>query len=433
MLLEPKTAKVFAPLWTQPGRYLGAWGGRGSGKSNDRAQAVVLKMIMAPGSRIVCLREVQNSIKDSVYQLICDWIERLGVGPLFDVTRDEIRGPGGSVCIFRGMKDQNAESIKSLEGYTVAWFEEAQTCSQRSLDLLRPTIRAPGSQLWFTWNPRKKTDPVDVFLRQRQLPDAVVVRANYSDNPWFPAELEGERQIDARGDEPRYRNIWLGDYEELSDAQLISAALVDRARKAKVQATRFDEVIMAVDVARYGDDETVICFRRGRDAYSEPWVAYAKLDTMEVAARVATHFDRVKPNALFVDETGVGAGVVDRLRQLGYPVTPVNFGARPDGMTDAKTANKRAEMWVRMREWLRGEVGIPDDPALEAQLTGVEYKHDANNAILLEKKEDMKKRGLPSPDRADALALTFAYPVMVAEFEEEPDDRRRTANATTGY
>jgi hypothetical protein len=110
----------------------------------------------------------------------------------------------------------------------------------------------------------------------------------------------------------------------------------------------------------------------------------------------------------------------------------VNFGSKPDGMTNAKVANKRAEMWVRMREWLNGAVGIPDDPTLEAHLTAVEYTHDANNAILLEKKEDMKRRGLPSPDRADALALTFAYPVMVPDWEEEDDDRR-SVNATTGY
>lgn len=432
LTLKPETADVFAPLWTQPARYRGAWGGRGSGKSNDRAQAVVLRMVTEPGSRIVCLREVQNSIKDSVYQLICDWIERLKLGPMFEITRDEIRGPGGSLCIFRGMKDQNAESIKSLEGYTIAWFEEAQTCSQRSLDLLRPTIRAPGSELWFTWNPRARTDPIDIFLRQKPPRDAVVVRANYDSNPWFPSELEGERLLDETGDEARYRNIWLGDYEDQSDRQLISSKVVDRAMTTKAEVTRQDEMIMAVDVARYGDDETVICFRRSRDAYSEPWIQLSKLDTMEVAARVAFHYDRVRPNALFVDETGVGAGVVDRLKQLGYPVTPVNFGSKPDGMTNAKVANKRAEMWVRMKEWLNGEVGIPDDPQLAAQLTSVEYKHDANNALLLERKEDMKRRGLPSPDRADALALTFAYPVMVADWSEDEDDRR-TVNATTGY
>jgi hypothetical protein len=391
-------------------------------------------MIAVPGTRVVCLREVQNSIKDSVYQLLCDWIERLGVGHLFDITRDEIRGIGqaqGSLCIFRGMKDQNAESIKSLEGFRIAWFEEAQTCSQRSLDLLRPTMRAPGSELWFTWNPRFKTDPVDIFLRQNPPHEAIVVQANFSDNPWFPDELEIERQIDERGDEARYRHIWLGGYEELSDSQLIPAGLVEKARKRKVEPNPKEEVIMGVDVARFGDDETVIAIRRGRNAYHEPWLVFSKLDTMQTAARVAREFDRIKPHALFVDETGVGAGVVDRLRQLGYPVMPVNFGSKPDDLTDAKVANKRAEMWVRMKEWLQGEVGIPDDPKLEADLTSVEYKFDANNAILLERKEDMKKRGLASPDRGDALALTFAYPVRFDTYEDaEPNWDR---SAVTGY
>ena len=432
MILKPKTPKVFAPLWRQKARYKGAFGGRGSAKSQDRAQHLVIRLASEPGLRAVCLREVQNSIKDSVHQLVSDWIGRLELGRHFEITRDEIRGANGSQCIFRGMKDQNAETIKSLEGYGVAWFEEAQTCSARSLDLLRPTIRAPGSELWFSWNPRFKTDPVDRFLRANRPHNAVVVEANYCDNPFFPQELEEERSLDEQGDEARYRHIWLGDYEEISDAQLISSALVDAARERKIDTEAHDELIMGVDVARYGDDETVICFRRGRDAYSEPWLMFSKLDTMETAARTAQNYDRVKPDALFVDETGVGAGVVDRLRQLGYPVIAVNFGSKPDGFTDAKVANKRAEMWVRMREWLRGG-GIPDDEKLEAELTSLEYKHDANNAILLEKKEDMKKRGLPSPDRADALALTFAYPVRVERDWEDHDETDSHRNEVTGY
>jgi hypothetical protein len=434
LVLNPKTAEAYAPLWQTKARYKGAWGGRGSGKSNDRAQAVIIAMISQPGTRVVCLREVQNSIRDSVYQLICDWIERLGVGPLFDITRDEIRGPGGSQCIFRGMKDQNADSIKSLEGYRIAWFEEAQTCSQRSLDLLRPTIRAPGSELWFTWNPRKPTDPIDVFLRANKPPDAIVIKANYDANPWFPDELEAERKLDETGEESRYRHIWLGEYEAISDMQLISAVLVQRARQAKPVGHAHDEVILGVDVARYGGDETVLAFRRGRDAYSEPWLYYRNLDTMEVAARVAEAWMRVKPDAVFIDEGGLGAGVVDRLRQLGFNPQAVNFGWKPDGLVDAKVANKRAEMWVRMRDWLRSEVAIPDDEQLEAQLTAVEYKHDANNAILLEKKEDMRKRGLPSPDRADALALTFAYPVMATD-ATDPGlyDLSNHGRSLTGY
>lgn len=432
MQIAVQTANAFAPLWQVKSRYKGAWGGRGSGKSNDRAQAVIVEMLAKPGTRVVCLREVQNSIKDSVYQLLCDWVERLGVGPLFDITRDEIRGPGGSQCIFRGMKDQNAESIKSLEGYRIAWFEEAQTCSERSLDLLRPTIREPGSELWFTWNPRKSTDPVDRFLRANKPEGAQVIRANYSENPWFPAELEAERMLDERGDGARYRHIWLGEYEVTSDRQLISGAIVARARKAKAKFERFDETILGVDVARFGADETVIAIRRGRDAYSEPWAHYRGLDTMEVAARVADHWRKYNPDAVFVDDGGLGAGVVDRLRQLGFNPVAVNSANRATGLTDAKCANKRAEMWIRMRDWLAQDVGIPDDDQLEMQLTAVEWKPDANNAILLERKDDLRKRGLPSPDRADALALTFAYPVSIRE-DELADDFSPAPRSLTGY
>jgi hypothetical protein len=397
--------------------------------------------MMTEGSRVVCVREVQNSIKDSVKQLIDDWLERLDIGPEFNSLRDEIKGPRGSLCLFRGMNDQNAESIKSLEGADVAWWEEAQTAADRSWRLLRPTIRKPGSQIWATWNPRFRTDPVDHFYRAGLVENLVSVRPSYADNPWFTPELEAERQTDlafaqATQDYARYRHVWLGDYEEVGDRQFIGAGLVRAAFEAEAVAWPHDELVMGVDVGRYGDDETVIAIRRGRDGRSEPWVAYRGLDTMEVAARIADHMDRLHPDAVFVDETGVGAGVVDRLRQLGRRITPVNFGARPDGLTAVKTANKRAEMWQRMKEWLsQGSVALPRDDKLEVQLTGVEYRHDANNAILLERKEDMRKRGLASPDRADALALTFAYPAVRSAYAQDDweDSGYRGRSSATGY
>jgi phage terminase large subunit len=143
--------------------------------------------------------------------------------------------------------------------------------------------------------------------------------------------------------------------------------------------------------------------------------------------------DRLGPDAVFVDVGGVGAGVVDRLRQLGRDIIAVDSGRSSDGTASAKTANKRAEMWTRMRDWLhQGAVAIPDDPRLEAQLTSVQYKHDANNAILLEKKEDIRKRGLPSPDRADALALTFAYPVG-KRADDWRDEQEHGRSLATGY
>ena len=272
-----------------------------------------------------------------------------------------------------------------------------------------------------------------MFLRQNPPEGAVVVQANYSDNPWFPAELEQERLIDLAGDAEVYRHVWLGDYERVGDTLFVPAGLVEKAMGADVQAQPFDECVIGVDVARFGQDETVIAVRRGRNARHE-WHAYTGLDTMEVAARVATKIIEIGPDAVFVDEGAMGAGVVDRLRQLGHDVTGVNFGSKPDGLTKVKTANKRAEMWQRMKEWLaQGGVAIPRDTKLEAQLTGVQYKHDANNAILLERKEYMRKRGLASPDRADALALTFAYPVTKRAFERDDYQPEHGRSDATGY
>lgn len=375
-------------------------------------------MVSRPGVRIACVREVQLSIKDSVRQLLIDIIQRLQLGHLFTVLDTEIRGPNGSLCIFRGMKDQNAESIKSLEGFDIFWWEEAQTASEKSLMLLRPTMRKAGGEMWFTWNPRFKTDPIDVLLRQNPPEGAVVVEANWGDNPWFSKELEEERSHDLLGDRENYLHVWEGHYLAADEMQLISAKLVEVARKNSGVSHPTDELVLGVDVARGGSDRSTIAVRRGRDAKTRPWEVFGKgdrrqRDTMQLAAHVAHMIDDMRPDATFVDEGGVGGGVIDRLNQMGYDITPVNSSSAADGLTRVKCANKRAEMWQRMKEWMgQPDIAIPDSTALETDLTGPLFKYDANNAILLEKKEDMKKRGVRSPDEADALALTFAYPVV---------------------
>jgi phage terminase large subunit len=384
----------------------------------------------------VCIREVQKSLKDSAKKLIEDKIVDLGVGDQFRVLADDIRTPGGGLIIFQGMVDHTAESIKSLEGFDIAWIEEAQAISARSLKLLRPTIRKDGSEIWASWNPRYKTDPIDIFLRQDAPEDAIVIPVNYTDNPWFPAVLEQERLHDLGGDKEEYANVWLGAYERVGDSQFIPAGMVERAMAFKAEPSRFDEVTMGVDVARFGKDETVISVRRGRDAASEPWIYLRNMDTMQVAARVAAEMDRLGPDAVFVDVGGVGAGVVDRLRMMGRSIFAVDSSNSSDGNASVTAHNKRAEMWQRMKDWLaQGQVSIPKDPKLEAQLTSIEYKYDTNNAIQLERKDDPRrvKLGLPSPDRADALALTFAYPVAKRSEEDWPDEDPMGRSEAAGY
>lgn len=213
------TPRVFKPL-LEPSRYKGAWGGRGSGKSHYFAELAIERSIMAK-TDIVCVREVQQSLAQSVKKLLELKIESMGLGPRFEVMRDCIKSDLGGMIIFQGMANHTAESIKSLEGYDIAWVEEAQSLSQRSLDLLRPTIRKPQSELWFSWNPNFPTDPVDVLLRgEAPPPDAVVVRANYRDNPWLPEVLKAELEYDQKRDPDKFAHVWLGEYQRNSESRV---------------------------------------------------------------------------------------------------------------------------------------------------------------------------------------------------------------------
>lgn len=214
-----ETPAVYEPLLA-PARYKGAHGGRGSGKSHFFAEMLVEDCIREPISA-VCLREVQKSLKFSVKRLLESKIEAMNAGLYFEVQNEQIKTRNGGVIIFQGMQDHTADSIKSLEGFKRAWVEEAQSLSQRSLDLLRPTIRAPGSEIWFSWNPRFATDPVDQLLRGETLPPgAVVVEANYMDNPWCPQELLDEMEFDRARDPEKYAHIWLGKYQMNSEARV---------------------------------------------------------------------------------------------------------------------------------------------------------------------------------------------------------------------
>jgi phage terminase large subunit len=218
--------QIQTPRWARPllvpARYKGAWGGRGSGKSHFFAEAMIEAHILDPNTYSVCVRENQKSLAQSVKRLLETKIEAMGAGDYFEVQEAVIKSRrGDGRIIFQGMKTHTADSIKSLEGYDRAWVEEAQSLSQTSLDMLRPTIRKPGSELWFTWNPREKSDPVDHLLRGDTPPrDTVVVGVNYDQNPWFPDVLRDEMEYDRRRDPDKYNHVWLGGYLANSEARV---------------------------------------------------------------------------------------------------------------------------------------------------------------------------------------------------------------------
>lgn len=230
--LRIQTAEAFEPLLA-PARYKGAHGGRGSGKSHFFGGLLIEDSLSEPGVsgeglRSVCIREVQKDLAQSSKALIEAKLKEHGLseGDGFKVFRDVIQTPGDGLMIFKGMNDYTSESIKSLEGFKRAWWEEAQAATAHSLNLLRPTLRANGSELWFSWNPRRKTDPVDLMFRGDEKPTgAVVVKANWRDNPWFTAELEQERKDCLRMQPDQYDHIWEGGYAGIVDGAYYAKSL----------------------------------------------------------------------------------------------------------------------------------------------------------------------------------------------------------------
>jgi len=232
----------------------------------------------------------------------------------------------------------------------------------------------------------------------------------------LPNKLKIQQWCDDYGEDSDFVRVRVkGTFPRAGSAQLIAGDVVLAARARDAHSLPDDPTVMGVDVARFGEDESVIAIRRGPDARSFPWGYFRGLDNMQLAARVAEQADQLslighRPAAIFVDGGGPGSGVIDRLRQLGYPVIEVNFGGKADA--DHRYRDKSAEMWDRTKAWLAGDAVLPEeDELLAEQLTQREYGYTPKMQLVLERKQDMKERGLESPDRADALVLTFAFPV----------------------
>ena len=261
-VLRIETARVFQPL-LEPARYKGAHGGRGSGKSHFFADLMVEDSLREPGQsgeglRSVCIREVQKDLTQSAKLLIEDKLREhsLGEPDGFKVFHDVIQTPKDGLIIFKGMQDYTADSIKSLERFKRAWWEEAQTASPTSLALLRPTIREDGSELWFSWNPRRKVDPVDVMFRGETKPTgSLVVQANWKDNPWFPKVLEQER-LDCLRDHPgQYDHIWEGGYVTVADGAYFAKELAlakSEGRIGRVAADPLMTIRLFADIGGTG-------------------------------------------------------------------------------------------------------------------------------------------------------------------------------------
>ncbi len=407
--ITARIPQAFAPLLTQKKRIKFYYGGRGGGKSYAFADSLLLKGRMEK-LLIACLREVQDSIKDSVYHLLC---ERISFYEMKDykITETKIENKiTGSKFIFKGLRDQDIQKIKSLEGVDIAWIEEGQSISKKSWDILSPTIRKDGSEIWISMNREEENDPLWVLLAANPDDRTLVVKVNYYDNPFCPQELKLQAAKCQKEAPDDYLHIWLGQPLSQGASKLIAPKLVRQAFLSKISSSD-SPLVIGLDIARFGDDSTVFCFRRGRWCFK--FESLKKQDVVSIADYCQGIIKDYSPARIFLDAGGVGGGVYDILQSRGYRdiIRAVNFGGK--AILEDRYVNRRAEMWDNARAWLSQElpVELVSDEELLSDLCSVNKKYDAKGRLQLESKDEVKKRLGRSPDKADAFVLTFAEPV----------------------
>lgn len=272
-------------------------------------------------------------------------------------------------------------------------------------DILQPALSDRRGWALFIGTPKGVNLFSQLFFAARDKPDWHAALYTVHDTDAIdPLEV---RRLQAEMSEQSWRREYLCDFSAAGDEQLISLADVEESSRRHLRREQYDfaPVVLGVDPARFGDDRSVIATRQG--LYCRPFRVYTKVDNMALAAYVAQAVEDTQADAVFVD-AGNGAGVIDKLRQMGFDVTEVHFGGKP---SRPRFVNKRAEMWCELRDWLVAGGAIPNDVSLKQDLGAPTYKFDVQDRLQLESKDELKSRGLPSPDLGDALALTFAFPV----------------------
>ena len=404
-----KIAEKFRPLLTEHYRYKLYYGGRAGGKSYAFADCLLL-LARQKKLFIACVREVQNSIKDSVYKLLKDRADAYNFDD-FVFYEDRIENiVTGSKFVFKGLKDQNKQNIKSLEGVDICWCEESQAITKESFEVLDPTIRKSGSELWFSMNRENENDAIWRAIAANPDDQTLIVKVNYYDNPFCPDEMKYLAEKCKADNLDDYMHIWEGEPISLGDYKLFNVKDVREAMIPKMDSST-SPLIIGLDIARAGSDKTVFCLRKGR------WVMKFDVikgyDTVEVADKLTNYITELHPARAFLDLGNSGAGVYDIMKARGFAgiVKGVNFGGK--AIQPDRYKNKRAEMYATANEWIKQElpVQLPNDDLLFEELTTIERVKVAGDTLQLEDKELFKKRIGRSPDRADAFVLTFAEPV----------------------
>lgn len=428
--------------------------GHGIGKSADASWIILWAISTHEMTRGVVTANTENQLRTKTWAELAKW-HRLFIGShLFKFTATAIFSTDPKFqkewrIDAIPWSENNTESFAGLhnEGKRIlVLYDEASAIPDVIWEVTEGALTDAETEiLWLVrGNPTRNTGRFrQCFGKDRNLwsikqVDSRTVR--------MTNKSQLQEWVDSYGEDSDFVRVRVrGVFPRAGSMQLIPGDIVEDARERACEALRTQPVVLGVDVARFGDDQSVVAIRQGRDGSSRSWRRFRGIDTMTLASEVHVVAWEYRADAIFVDGGGMGAGVVDRLEQLELPpgcmLYEVNFGGKAVSSGRAKEtaacSNKAAQMWWDMREWLHTGA-IPDEQEIEDDLIGREYGYNAANEIVLEKKADMKKRGLASPDNADALCLTFAHPVapkaMLAHEQEIRGQRdQRSRNVSTGY
>jgi phage terminase large subunit len=386
----------------EPWRIKIAHGGRGAGAKSWSAASLIVQKARRKNIRVCCFREVQKSLEESSYRLMVDTVYRLGYTG-WKITREALDSPAGAHIIFRGLVDMRAaDQMKSLEGYDIFWLEEASAISAESLSVLLPTLRKPGSELWATLNREAEKDPIITALWDAPRDDIlrVELRPGREDNPYFPDVLQRELETAYRLNPDEAEHVWGGQPRKQGDNAVLSRVAIRAAMSRKIDLPGPEQV--GADIARFGNDKSELYRRRGGKITAHREIV--KQDTVYVAEAIWDFAGRDRAIPVLVDTGGLGAGVEDKLRELGAAVYGINFGGSPKDKS--KYTSAADELWFTFKDKIDG-AEIPDDPRLMEELSGRLYGYDKMGRYKIESKEDFKKRYGRSPDKADGLLLAY--------------------------
>jgi len=431
-----KVPKIFKTLYTSDARYKGLKGGRGSGKSWAIADYILYLMLQNQDLNTVCLREIQKSIAKSSKKLLDDRIEYHNLYAYFDILQTEIRcKQGKGVIIFQGLQDHTADSIKSLEGFDLCWIEEAQTITEFSLELLIPTIRKDNSQVLFSYNPRYANDAIELFFKDKS--NAIVIHANYNDNPYCPIVIKEEAKELKEKNELKYRHVYLGEILEDDDLAIIPRkwirACINAHIKLGVEPTGIKRI--GYDVADSGEDTNVVILTHGILNYGCIEWDGGKDEMFNSSKKVHRIATEEKVQEVNYDNVGVGAGVGSNFREIRSPFIYNGFsaGEKPRNpkheyknkkLNQDAFKNLKAQAWQNVADRLMNtynyiEKGIECEhdkiisisstiPLLKdliTELSTPRAEKDGVGRFMVESKKDLAKRGVKSPNIADAFIM----------------------------